>query len=142
MAKGKKATNVVINSLQFGELDIAKENIFTFSEGILGFEDLKQYVLINDDNTAPFKWLLSIDNPDIGFPIISPWLIDFEYIPGKDYDYSKIIPMVIVTIGGGANNMTANLKAPILLNIDELSGVQIIIPNDKYSTNELINKIK
>ncbi len=127
--------------MQFGELEIADENIFTFPEGILGFEDLKKYVLISDDNTAPFKWLLSIDSPEIGFPIISPWLIDLSYSPGKNYDYNQTIPMVIVTIGGGVGNMTANLKAPILLDISDCTGEQIIIPTDKYSTNEVINQL-
>lgn len=141
MSKDKNKDKIIINSYQFGELEISPENIFSFSEGILGFEELKQFVLINDDNTAPFKWLLSVESPEIGFPIISPWLIDLSYSVGKSYDIEKQIPMVIVTIGGGLNNMTANLKAPIMLNIDDATGEQIIISNDKYSTDEPINKL-
>lgn len=131
----------VIKSSQFGELEVSPENVFTFEEGLLGFEEYKKYVLISDEITEPFKWLIALEEPEIGFPIVNPWHIDIEYNPGKKYNYEVVVPMVIVTIGGGVSEMTANMKAPLLLNIEDMSGEQIIIANDKYSTNEKVHKI-
>lgn len=131
----------VIKSSQFGELEVSPENIFTFEEGLLGFEEYKKYVLISDEITEPFKWLIALEEPEIGFPIVNPWHIDIEYNPGKKYNYEVVVPMVIVTIGCGVSEMTANMKAPLLLNIEDMSGEQIIIASDKYSTNEKIHKI-
>lgn len=131
----------VIKSSQFGELEVSPENVFTFEEGLLGFEEYKKYVLISDEITEPFKWLIALEEPEIGFPIVNPWHIDIEYNPGKKYNYEVVVPMVIVTIGGGVSEMTANMKAPLLLNIEDMSGEQIIIASDKYSTNEKVHKI-
>ncbi|MFN3782156.1 MAG: flagellar assembly protein FliW, partial [Candidatus Kapaibacteriota bacterium] len=51
----------VIKTLQFGELEIEPQHIFYFENGILGFEDLHEFVLIADEETLPFKWLISIE---------------------------------------------------------------------------------
>ncbi len=132
--------NKKINSLQFGVIEVEPNNIFLFKDGILGFEDLRDFVLVNAEDTAPFKWLISVESPEIGFPLISPWLIDLSYVPGPNIDLSKEVPMVVITLGDEAGRMTANLKAPIILDVDLQSGKQIILPSDKYSTNYVLSK--
>ena len=132
--------NKKINSLQFGVIEVEAHNIFRFKDGILGFEDLRDFVLVNAEDTAPFKWLISVETPEIGFPLISPWLIDLSYAPGPNIDLSKEVPMVVITLGDELGRMTANLKAPIILDVDLQIGSQIILPSDKYSTNYVLNK--
>lgn len=132
--------NLTINTLQFGKLEVNSSNIFNFKEGILGFEELRNFVLVNAEETAPFKWLISVESPEIGFPMISPWLIDLSYAPGKHLDLSKEVPMVVITLGDESGKMTANLKAPIILDVDDQTGSQIILPSDKYSTNYILDK--
>lgn len=134
--------NIKINSSNFGELEIEPHQIFNFENGILGFENLKDYVIIAEDEYLPLKWLISLDNPDIGFPIISPWIIEFKYKIGRDFDQDKQIAMVIVTIDGRNNNMTANLKAPVIFDLEKQTGNQIILPTDRYSTYHKIVKDK
>ncbi|MFY8161684.1 MAG: flagellar assembly protein FliW, partial [Candidatus Kapaibacteriota bacterium] len=113
-----------------------------FAEGLLGFEDLTKFVLISEEETDPFKWLISIDNPDIGFPLISPFFVDLEYKPGRDINLDLEVPICVVTLGDLENNMTVNLKAPIIFNVKELTGKQIIVLSDKYSTNHVLGKRK
>lgn len=132
--------NKKINSLQFGVIEVEAQNIFRFKDGLLGFEDLRDFVLVNAEDTAPFKWLISVETPEIGFPLISPWLIDLSYAPGPNIDLSKEVPMVVVTLGDELGRMTANLKAPIILDVDLQTGSQIILPSDKYSTNYVLSK--
>ncbi len=132
--------NIEINTLQFGKLEVNSQNVFLFKDGILGFEDLRDFVLVNAEETAPFKWLISVESPEIGFPLISPWLIDLSYAPGKNLDLSKEVPMVVITLGDESGKMTANLKAPIILDVEEQLGSQIILPTDKYSTNYVLDK--
>ncbi len=120
---------------QFGELEVLQDYIFSFENGILGFENLKDYVLISDEATDPFKWLISIDEPEIGFPIINPYFIDADYKFGKNYEASEYVPFVVVTLGNKAEGITANLKAPIVLNVESQHGEQIILSHDKYLPN-------
>src|SRR6056297_2392097 len=103
---------IKINTIHFGELEIPESNIIKFGDGLLGFEDLKNYVLISEEESEPFKWLLSIDEPSIGFPIVDPWFIVTKYNPGRGVDPEKDAVFCIVTLGNTERKMTANLKAP------------------------------
>lgn len=129
-----------IKTLHFGELEIESKYIFTFKEGLLGFEDLRDFVLISEEETIPFRWLISIEKPDIGFPLLSPWHVDLTFEPGMKLNLDKEVLMVVITLEDEKGLMTANMKAPILLNVNEQSGKQVILTSDKYSTNYIINK--
>lgn len=130
----------IIRTLQFGELEIEPQHIFYFDEGILGFEDLHEFVLIADEDTLPFKWLISIEKPEIGFPLLSPWHLDLTYEPGQDFDLEKQVLMVIITLEDENKQMTANMKAPIVFDVENQKGWQTILMTDKYSTNFVIPK--
>ena len=130
----------IINSSHFGELEITPENIFYFDNGILGFEMLNHFVLITDDEVAPFKWLISVEEPEIMFPVISPWFVEADYSPGKDIDTDQQVLFCIVTLNDGLGNITANMKAPIVLNSTELTGEQIILPYEKYNVCHIIKQ--
>jgi len=129
-----------IRTLHFGDIEIPATNVLEFEFGILGFEDLKRFVIISEEETEPFKWLLAIDEPNIGFPIVDPWLLDGNYNPGRTYKIDEEALFSIVTLGKADQNMTANLKAPIVINIKENKGKQIILPNDKYSPTYVVSK--
>jgi len=126
----------------FGELIIQNDQIFYFENGMLGFEDLHNFVVISEEETAPFKWLISIDKPEIGFPLLSPWLIDINYSPGDQYDVEKLVFFVVITLENEEGKMSANMKAPVILDTDNLKGEQIILPFDKYATNFIIEEKK
>ncbi len=127
-----------IKTAQFGELEVEEQYIFRFEEGVLGFENLKEFVLISEEDSDPFKWLISVDEPAVGFPLISPWHIDVEYNPGKKFNLEKQVLFVVITLGDESGAITANMKAPIVLNIENQTGEQVILPKDKYSTTHLI----
>ena len=124
----------------FGELIIQNDQIFYFENGMLGFEDLHNFVVISEEETAPFKWLISIEKPEIGFPLLSPWLIDINYSPGDQYDIEKLVFFVVITLENEDGKMSANMKAPVILDTDNLKGEQIILPFDKYATNFIIEE--
>jgi flagellar assembly factor FliW len=138
----KITASTKIKSSNFGELEIQPENIFYFENGLLGFEMFNNFVLITDDDIVPFKWLMSIEEPEIMFPLISPFFIDTEYNLEKNIDLEQYILFSIVTFNDGNGNVTANLKAPVILNSDDLTGEQIIITSDKYNVNHIISQKK
>ena len=53
---------------QFGELEFDDEHVLTFPQGIIGFEDYRRFILINDEDSQPFRWLVSIEDEDLSFP--------------------------------------------------------------------------
>ena len=138
MGGNKASGRRTIKTLQFGELTFEDKHIFHFENGLLGFEELRDFVLISEEETLPFKWLLSIEKPEIGFPLLSPWHINLNYNPGEFYDLKKLVILTVVTLEDEAGLMTANLKAPVILDVENQKGEQVILPTDKYSPTFVI----
>lgn len=122
-----------IYTSQFGALDIDPSQIITFGEGILGFDHLHDFILVAEEDMAPLEWLVSLENPSIGLPIINPWYIYDEY-EFRDYDQQRDVVYVVVTLGSRSDRMTVNLQAPIVINPSAKTGHQLILPSDKYLT--------
>ncbi|HYF03901.1 MAG TPA: flagellar assembly protein FliW [Patescibacteria group bacterium] len=119
-----------IHTQQFGELEVEPRHIFFFENGLMGFENLREFVLVSDDESAPFKWLISIEESGIGFPLLSPWHIDAAYDIGNEFDPDRNAVFVVVTLS--PSGLTANMKAPVLLDTKSQSGRQVILPNEQY----------
>lgn len=129
-----------IRTLHFGDIEIESDKVFNFPDGILGFESYNSFVLINHDETAPLRWLISIDDPNIGFPLINPWMVDIEYNPGRNVNLEIEAAFVVITLGNKERVMTANMKAPLVLDVNTREGRQIVMSSDKYSTKEPVLK--
>ncbi len=120
-----------------GEIEYDENAIIEFKEGLPGFEDAKQYVLVlSDDLELPFHHLQSVDNPNVVFVITSPFLFvedyDFELNdsvvqklaiqePGDLYIYT------VVTIPKKVQFSTINLTAPIVINTVNRQGMQVVL---------------
>ena len=139
-----------LHARSFGEIEINEEDILTFPEGIPGFEDLKKYIIINNpDEENPFDWLQSVDNGDLAFVIINPFFIKPDYdivIPQsaleklKIKDESDVVLYSIVVVPEKLEDMTVNLTGPIVINVREKLGKQIILDDKRYTTKHYIFK--
>lgn len=137
---------VEVNTNAFGKIAIEDEKIIRFEHGILGFPDLKDFTLIfNIDKGAEsaIKWMQSLDEPNFAMPVMDPGLVVDDYVPMFDRELLKplggeIIPenlmmLVTVTVPKDITQTTVNLKAPIIVNVEERKAVQLISDDDKYS---------
>jgi len=138
-------SSVTVNNSQLGTITITPDKIATFPEGLIGFEELKRFAIINLPEYEPFQWLLSIDDPEITFPIISPILVVEKYEPEisraetynlGDFKDEDLLLYAIVTIRPELKKVTANLKGPIIINQKQRLGQQIVLQDDKYSTDQ------
>lgn len=137
-----------LNTKNFGEIEIDNQKIIHFPEGIPGFEDERQFVIINtEDEENPFGWLQSVTNPDLAFVIINPFFAYPNYdiiIPEtaqkklKINDEKDVVVFSIVVVPEDMEKMTANLLGPIIININEKLGKQVILDDDRYSTKHYI----
>jgi flagellar assembly factor FliW len=105
--------------------------------GLLGFEQIKDYVLLASPDEAPFAWLKVEDNNSLAFVVVNPFLVAPDYqpdIPKSDVEFlgleeaSDAILLNIVTIQG-PQRATINLKGPIVVNRHTRIGKQVIINN-------------
>ena len=134
----------VIETTRFGTIEIEENRIFNFVHPILGFEKLNSFVLIDHSPDSPFKWLQSIEDPHVAFIVTNPvsFGIDYEFtIPDEDAEKLKLedandaLVLTIVYIPQGAPQlMTANLAGPIILNVKNKLGLQLVLSDSKFTT--------
>ncbi|MCF6154416.1 MAG: flagellar assembly protein FliW [Candidatus Brocadia sp.] len=138
----KNSNTLNLSTEKFGNLRIEKENIITFESGLLGFEDLKQFVIVDIEECLPFEWLVSIKDPLIAFPILNPMPFFSDYNPIKSIgdlsslgikDTKNVEIFCTVTLGNSPSNVTMNLKGPIIINMKNKKGKQFIVTEDYYS---------
>ena len=129
-----------------GEIEVDDRQKITFPEGILGFEDLKDYVMF-DANQPPFYWLQSLDRTEVAFVLIEPVVFRPEYTPDVDpaelaeigiTTEKDMVVFAIVTIPEDASKMTANLQGPVIINKKTLVGRQCISQNPTWAVRHLI----
>ena len=79
------------NTLRFGEIDISEDKILVFEHGIPPFNDCIRYTLINSEETEPFLWLQSLDDPDLALAVINPFRLFPDYTPAVSDDVLEAI---------------------------------------------------
>ena len=138
---------MTVQTSRFGELELRQEDILTFSEGLLGFGDLREFVLIDDLSDEIFIWLQSCENPDIAFPVLESELLSgvcdttlskSELQSLRVQESSGCRFFTIITIPDDLTQMTANLKAPIAINVKERLGRQCVLQDNKLQIREPI----
>lgn len=135
---------VAVKTKHFGEIELDEDKILTFENGIMGFEDCRRYTILynNESGTRPvISWLQSLDEPGLALPVINPVFAREDYNPvvedellsgiGELTPENQII-FVTLTVPKDLTKMTANLKAPIVINADTRKGCQIIVENPEY----------
>jgi flagellar assembly factor FliW len=121
-------------------------DILTFTEGIPGFPDRKKFVIVQEEEIAPFEWLLNIDDEmDLRFAVVNPLCVHPEYNPDipdsfiRDLEITssdEAIMYVIVTIQDNLADTTVNLAGPVIINTKKRLAKQILLDSDEYSTKE------
>ena len=116
---------------------ITPPNLVRLPLGLLGFEQIKEYVLLADPAEKPFAWLRVVGNQSLAFVVIDPFVVLPEYkpdIPQSDVDFlglkepSDALLLCIVTIQDH-NHATMNLKGPVVINRHSHTAKQVIIAN-------------
>ena len=127
-----------LSTTRFGEIEIQEESIINFPFGIPGFPDLKRFVII--DYKDPIKWLHSVEDPDIAFIITVPFVLFPEYSFTIKDDVEEFLGikeasdvLIFAILAVSDNNLMANLKAPVVINISNKKAVQILLEDDRYS---------
>jgi flagellar assembly factor FliW len=140
-ASKEDVLSVKINSKPFGEIEVEEKQIIEFPDGILGFDDIKKFAILEEED-SPFVWLQACNEPDLAFVVIQPIYFMKEYqlmissneleaVKAKSAD--ELIVFAIVTIPvDNPSDMTANLQGPIIVNPDKRIGRQAISLSDKY----------
>mgnify|MGYP003399998227 FL=1 len=134
----------------FGDIQIDDAKIILFENGIIGFPDLKRFTLIYDEENADgaINWLQCIDEPTFALPVLNPRFINSGYDPYINDELLKplgeltednICILVTITVPQDIKKLSVNLKAPIVINIEEKKGTQLIVEDEFPVKFEIYN---
>lgn len=130
-----------------GKIIYEGDEIISFEKGIPGFQNLKKFVIKEVGEDSPFCILQSIEEKEIGFILISPFLVYENYEINLNEEITnnlkisssnEVLLYSIVTLNSNAKEITANLKAPIVINLNTKKAEQYIIDKDTYKIKEKI----
>lgn len=118
-------------------LPVQSENVIQFPLGILGFEKIKRFALLESPQELPFRWLQVIDEPNLAFLVLPATQFLPSYQPDVPADDVKFLGISqpedallfnIVTLRPGGVS-TVNLKGPVVINRFTLKAKQVVLAN-------------
>jgi flagellar assembly factor FliW len=118
-----------------------RERLLSLTNGLLGFEDLKQFSLSVYDPNTPFYWLKSLEDKELQFIVIEPQYVVEDYIfdisdeDAKEIDINdpkKVFVLVVVCIPEDPSKMTVNLMGPLVFNSETGLGKQIVLHGSNF----------
>ena len=142
----------------FGEVDLDDNKILEFPNGIIGFEDFKKFAIIydvEDDRETKISWLQSLEEPVLALPVVDPLAVVPDYAPMIEDELLKplgnpadedLLFLLVMTVPSDMKKVTANMKAPVIINTKTCTGVQLIVDNAdypvKYNVYDAVQKMK
>jgi flagellar assembly factor FliW len=143
---------VKVKTTRFGEHEVNPSDLITFADGLFGFENLKKYFVVDPGDSTLILWLQSTEDEKVAFPVIEPKIFKPDYI-------AKLLPAdlnglelealnnaklySILTIPANVTEMSANIKAPVVINSQKKIGKQIVLQDSKLSVkHEMYKELK
>jgi flagellar assembly factor FliW len=142
----------------FGEVEIDDEKIIRFENGIIGFPELTEFALMHDSEKpdgGAVRWLQSLQEPAFAMPVMDPLVVAPDYNPQVEdellkpvgtLDPDQLLVLVTLTVPSDIQQMSVNLRAPIVIQTQSRKACQIIVDNEsypvKYQIYELLQRAK
>ena len=134
-----------VETTRFGTVEVSDERIVTFSGGLLGFGSFKSYALLQPNDDAVFFWLQSMEAPELAFVITDPrlWVPGYE-VPIRreqmeDLGLEKLeASQVFVIVNKYGETLTANLQGPLVVNVGNRRGAQLVLADRRWTTRHEI----
>jgi flagellar assembly factor FliW len=127
-----------IETSRFGPVEIQPEDILLFSRGVFAFEKHHHWVLLADGYNEFVAWLQSLRDPAVALPLVSPR----RFVPGYRVAIARgqLTPLelaaldqafVLNVLNRTGGELTINLKAPLIINLDRRIGRQVVTSDEQ-----------
>lgn len=139
---------MTLQTKNFGTIEFEDSKTIIFEEGIPGFNELKKYIIIEDEEEdSPFVYLQSIEDGTVSFIMVNPFILKPDYTVDIKDQYISTLGggnieqfsiFVIATVVDKFELATVNLLAPIIIQNDTRKGMQVILEKTDYTTRHRI----
>lgn len=133
---------------RFGEVEYNPDNLLHFPAGLIGFPNLRDFIVMPNKKEGPLFWIQSVDDPAFAFVLTDPtnFFLEYRVVPDRSErqilhidDDAPCYILSVVTVPED-QNITLNLAAPILFSPDTNRAIQVILEDPKYSSKTLLPK--
>jgi flagellar assembly factor FliW len=136
-----------INTSRFGEIEVEEQSVVDMPDGMLGFAEFKKFVLIQHNQGSPFLWYQAVGEPNLAFVIVDPFTFfpDYEVLLTREdldalqaTELGNLAVFTVVVIPENPEDMTANLRGPVLINVEKKIARQVVLNDERYSPHQPI----
>jgi flagellar assembly factor FliW len=140
---------VVVKTGRFGQITVGEDELIKIPQGVLGFPEHTHFCLVDPGDDTLILWLQCVDHPDIVFPVLEPKIFRADYSARlsaaelrelKLENINQSAVFSILTIPEDVTQMTANLKAPLVINLKQQVARQVVLQENEYSIKHLMFK--
>ena len=114
---------------QFGELEFEESHVVAFPDGLIGFERFRKFLIVDDEATEPFRWLVSVEDGGLSFPLLDPALLLPGYAADAATGGGKSV-FVVATLRGATGGSTVNLRSPIVIDNAARTARQVVLDDE------------
>jgi flagellar assembly factor FliW len=144
---------ITVPSRSLGTLTVPADEVIAFTSPIAGFADSLRYALVPHSlpvagDRASVAWLQAIDNPFQAFVVTDPWMIAPDYSPEisdadaaelglESFEHARVFG--ILTIPADPREISINLRAPIVVNVNDRRAKQVVLLGEEYGTRHPVS---
>jgi flagellar assembly factor FliW len=138
-----------IATTHFGSVEIEVDDILLFPRGVIAFEDCRHWVLLGDEENPALAWLQSVSRSEVALPVVSPRRFAPDY--SVHVNRGQLLPLefsqfdqayVLTVVSRSDGDLTLNLKAPLIINLDRRLGRQVITSDDQPVAQLLLSSAR
>jgi len=122
-----------VHTTRFGTLSVPEQDELLFPQGLIGLEDCRRWVVLTDSDNPALGWLQSIEHGHIALGVVSPRRFVPDYQLRVDRDELRFLELatthdaeVVVIASRQESDLTLNLRAPLVINVQQRRGCQVV----------------
>jgi len=119
---------VIVKTGRFGQLTVGDDEKIRIPQGVLGFPEFTEFCLVDPADDTLILWLQSTQSPEYSARLSAAELRELKL---ENINQSAVFS--ILTISDDVAQMTANLKAPLVINLKEQVAKQVVLQENEYS---------
>lgn len=139
-----------IESQRIGTIDVDESSLIEFPSGLVGLPTRRRFVILEFDRDVPLAWMQNVDDPEFGLPVADPGIFVQDYrvqVPRADVAQLELdrledaVMLVVTTVHQGGIMVTGNLRAPLVVNLSNRRGHQVVLDRPDLDVRALVDPI-
>lgn len=133
---------------RFGEVMVARNRVLEFPRGLVGLPHARRFTFLHlDEGAGPFFWLQSLDDPALAFVVCEPqsFFPDYRVPLGREEqtflgiaEADEGLVCLILVVPRDPQQITANLRGPLVINVERGRGMQLVLAGEEYPARALL----